>query len=132
MANWYGHARSNYVKIKDIFGLLDAIEPFALGIYQGDNGDVGFITNDEYGGWPSSTELENGEELWFDPGVHIVPFLVDGEVLIMMQVGSEKLRYLTGSASAYHSDGRVIDVTIDQIYEKVRTEFNKTPSLCEY
>ncbi|MBF0556947.1 MAG: hypothetical protein HQK96_20725 [Nitrospirae bacterium] len=98
-----------------------------------------FLSDDEYGSWPSYVCVENEqgeeEEVEFDPTVHICPFMEDGEVLIMMTAGAEKLRYITGHAEAYNSEGKWVSVFIEDIYEKAAKKFGVAKSsitACEY
>lgn len=52
------------------------------------------------GGWPTSHGTEDaaeGEDDHLDTALAIASHLADGEVLILMQCGHEKLRYLDAS-----------------------------------
>jgi len=146
VANWYGTARSNYVRIKDMDGLKKALGPFDIKVVAKDNSDpnlVCFLSVDaDSGGWPGFgyVEAENeetgaGDEVEFDPAAHICPFMADGEILVMMEAGAEKLRYVTGSAQAYNSKGEVVYLNLDRIYKlaakKFKADLSKI-SLCEY
>ena len=125
MANYEGAARSNYVRIKDIAALKAALEPFAIEVSErGTNGTVCFLSEDGDGGWPSTTLTDNDVEIEFDPVAHICPHMVDGEVLVMLESGHERLRYIVGYADAYHSDGRRVGVNIENIYDKASREFD--------
>lgn len=151
MADWFGSARSNYVRVKDMDGLKAALEPWEIDIQPDDEdpakdpAKVCFMSENQFGGWPSTTEIEvddpddpDGiicEEVEFDPAVHICPFLEPGQVLILMEIGAEKLRYLTGNAVAYHSDGRRTALSLDSIYTQAAQEFSvplASISLAEY
>lgn len=135
MANWYGACRTNYVQVKDVDAVIKAAAPFALELIRDEAGRVGFLSTDEYGGWPSSTYAEDDEdclnEIEFDFGF-IVPHLVEREVLVVVCSGAEKLRYVTGDALAYAWDGRVTRVDLTDIYKKVKDEFGVTTTLAEY
>ena len=41
----------------------------------------------------------------------------------MMEVGSERYRYVTGQAIAARWDGRVVHLSLNDIYEKAAREF---------
>ena len=125
MASYEATARSNYVKIKDMDGLRKALEPFDIAIWEQD-GLVGFGQSEmSEGGWPYSLDEldENGDEVMFDPCVQICPFMEEGQVLIMMEVGHEKLRYVSGYATAYNSAGDSIQVGLFDIYDLAATRF---------
>ena len=46
--------------------------------------------------------------------------LQNGWVAIVMEVGAEKLRYVTGYAVAVNHNGKCCDVSIDRIYQLAR------------
>lgn len=55
----------------------------------------------------------------FSIGEHILPYLAEGEVLVVVSSGAEKMRYVTGYAEAFCIvDGEVrhVSVDIDDIY----------------
>ena len=130
MANYYATARSNYFAVKDevtfrqwaeFVGLkvldpthqdktADGIRRFAIAPDGG---------NDD--GWPTSRYNEETEE-YDDVDVHeeLAAFLKDGEVAVLMEVGSEKLRYLCGYATAVNSKGEIVGITLEGIYDLAR------------
>src|SRR6185312_6909258 len=100
MANWYGSARSNYFRVKDTDAFLRWAERRGLGIFKNDQApDILAIhpgdTTDS-GGWPSY-DLENEEEL--DLVSELAEHLAPGQIAILLEIGAEKLRYLTGRQS---------------------------------
>ena len=129
--NYTGTARSNYVKLKDFDGLVNALEPFPISIEKRVDGTVCLLSQDS-GGWPSEPwdggedEDEDGgrPSEYFDPLTHLCPFLEDGQVIVLMEVGNEGYRYLVGAATAYTWDGRHISISIDQIYEQAESLFS--------
>lgn len=121
MSNWYGGSRTNYVKVKDLEGLQQALEPFDLEIVQDDQDRVALLSNSEYGEWPSYGIDDDETEL--DVHEHILPYLEDGQVLIIMEAGAEKPRYISGWAEAYHTGGSVVRVSLQDIYDKVAEVF---------
>ena len=127
MAQWIGVARSNYVKIADVDGLVKALEPFEIEVMGGDAnvGKVMFTVSQESddGGWPTYACAEDGTEIKFDPAIHICPFMEEGQILVMQEVGWEKLRYVTGHAVAYNKAGASTSVNIDDIYAKAAAFF---------
>jgi hypothetical protein len=125
MANWYGAARSNYVEIKDIDGLKKAIGTFDINVIEAARkGFVCFLGGEgSDGAWPSYSIDDEGNELEFSFAEHVVPYMAPNQVLITMEAGAEKLRYITGYAEAYHSDGRVVAVSLYDIYALAEKEF---------
>lgn len=127
MANYYGAARSNYVRIKDMPGLVEALKPWPIIISpKNDNPlNVCFLSDDPDGaGWPSRCwdDGDNDETEW-DTTKFIAPFMEPDQVLIIEEAGHEKLRYVTGWAEATRSDGRQVFVNINDIYDKAAAVF---------
>ena len=58
--------------------------------------------------------------------------LKDGEVIILQEVGAEKLRYLIGSSMALNYEGKHINIDIDDIYEKVKKEWGVEATQATY
>lgn len=124
MSNWYGAARSNYVRIKDMDALKAAIDGISITTQIDDDGRVAFFGDDnDSGGWPM-IEDEDGNVEPIDWSAVVCPHLVEGEILVIMEVGFERLRYLTGEALAYNHEGRVHQVNLNQIYTQAAKAFN--------
>lgn len=154
MANYYGACRSNYFKVKDRKAFEAALDGYAWEIEYMDREDPKsklVLCGTSGGGTPTirrtpEDELaklqEEAARLGTDAPDDLqeidyrelfMTHLQDGEVAILMETGAEKLRYLIGSASAYHSDGRHTFVDLAEIYGKVETEFGvEGVSRCEY
>jgi hypothetical protein len=133
MANWEGAARSNYVSIRDEEGLRKALKPFDITIWE-KNGLFAFGGDSDSGGWPSFAydEEDSDDEVEFDPATQICPFMAEDSVLVMMQSGHEKLRYVDGRAEAYNSAGEYVSISITQIYEIAKEKFGIEPTAAEY
>ena len=130
MGNGYGTARSNYVKAVDVGALKAAMEFWDISVEAGsgkNEGKVCLLCETEYGGWPSSAYDEEAEvDVEFDFANHVMPHVAEGEVLIVMEAGAEKLRYITGWSGAFVRTGddvKAVYTNIDRIYEIVRNEF---------
>lgn len=131
MANWYGIARSNYVLVKELQSLRRALEPWPISIHKkhADDSDfdvyVCFLSDEQdSGGWPTICWMDgDDDETEFDPVRLICPHMAEGQVLVMMESGAEKLRYITGHAVAYTHDGREVHVDLTDIYSKAADAF---------
>jgi hypothetical protein len=123
MANWYGHARTNYFRVKD----QEAFAQWAksrgnLEVIRDAEGRVGLLSDHEYGGWPDfkydeATDETQECDLFQDVAAH----LQEGSVAVFMEVGAEKLRYLTGFALAVNSQGETVETSLDGIYELAKS-----------
>lgn len=136
MANYEGHARSNYVKLDpkkmDALGYL-----FPISFHtREEDGRTCIMSDDEFG--TPGCELFDDADLWHAletltgddkwSGGDRVEFLdvvhhafaddpEDG-LFVWMEVGFEKLRYLTGFATAIDETGEVVNqVSLSDIYD---------------
>ncbi len=115
MANWYGSARTNYVHITDLDALIKALEGFDVNVVEGcanEEGMYAFFAHTDSGGFAHERWTDDADEAEeFDFIEHVMPYVADGEVLIVMESGAEKLRYITGDAYAYIRRGSKIEHT---------------------
>ncbi len=127
MANYYATARSNYFAVKDEtifrqwaeFVGLKVLDP----VRQDETADGirRFVITPDDGddnGWPTSRyNEESGEDDDVDVPSELAAYLQDGEVAVLIEVGSEKLRYLCGYATAVNSKGETHCMSLEGIYE---------------
>jgi len=130
MADHCGTARSNYFRVKDKQKFVDWCESLELKpIYQTDRETeselCGFLAETEYGLLPVYRDEED-----IDFFAELSTHLADGAVGIVMEVGNEKMRYITGFAGAVNSKGEVVCVSIDDIYEKAE-KLGNVITMCE-
>jgi hypothetical protein len=124
MANWYGSARSNYFCVKDREAFLQWAEKRGLGVFKSENNPEHFAihggdSTDE-GLWPSY-DMDADTEI--DLVAELAGHLPKGEVAVLMEIGAEKLRYLTGIAVAVNHKGRAAVVSLDDVYRKAARTF---------
>ena len=118
MADWYGTCRSNYFRVKDMDAFKALCDEFeAIVITRDDDPTlVGFYSNNFNGSIP-----DRYTDGIIDP-VYITDViskhLADHEVCIIMTVGAEKKRYVTGEAIAINHDNKRTNVYLDDIYQK--------------
>ena len=134
MANYYEKARTNYFKVKDavafqkytaLFNGIDLIVNEKTGQYA--------IIFDEEVGIPSFYYNENNEDVEVDFIDDVSQHLTDDSILVVQAIGNEKMRYLTGYATAVNSKGQRVDVSINEIYKLAKQKFGvKEISLAEY
>ena len=128
MANYYGYARSNYVRIIDEEGLVKSLEGLSVKVYLSqDNPELSCLLCDNESGWMTARyDEESGEETEFSFEKDVMPFIAEGEVLIVQEIGNEKLRYLVGQSVAFVRKGdtvQSIGIGMDNIYELASKEF---------
>lgn len=140
MSQWSGAARSNYVRIADMPGLIKSLEPFMPSIEISpnaapDESTVCFLADAGGEGWPTWGQDEDENEIEFNAAEHICPFMEPNQVLVLMESGAEKLCYVSGHASAYHSDGREVHLSLTDIYKMAADAFDLSVldiTACEY
>ncbi len=124
MANWYGNARSNYFRVKDTDVFLRWTERRGFGVFKSQQGPNVLAIHPgnatDCGDWPSY-DMENDTE--FDLVAELAGHLELGQIAVLLEVGAEKLRYLTGQAIAVNARGRVVEVTLNDIYRKAAHAF---------
>ena len=150
--NFYGSARSNFFKVKDPEGfeawaleralvvLESRLNPGSYAVFP--NPDKG-----EDGCWPTSVTLippegldedarydwleaagaDEMEQVEIDVPSALAEQLAEGEIAVLMQAGSEGLRYVSGHATAVAWDGREVDIDLVDIYKLAATTFGVLP-----
>ncbi len=126
MANYVGHARSNYFRVRDETAFLGWVETLPGVVARRDGTPERFVLlveDADGGGWPNRRyyeDMEDEEEI--DLHAELAEHLAEGEVAILEEVGAEKLRYLVGYAVAVNYLGETLSVSIDEIYRKVHED----------
>ena len=124
MANWYGSSRSNYFRVKDCDAFLQWVEKRGLGLSKNSEDATVFAIHSgnstDGGSWPSY-DMEDDTEI--DLVAELAQHLPKGQVAVLMEIGAEKLRYLSGIAIAVNHKGRAAVVSLDDIYRKAARTF---------
>jgi hypothetical protein len=82
-------------------------------------GRVGLLSEQEKGGWPNCRYDEETEECeYIDLFQEVADHLQEGSVALFLEVGAEKLRYMTGHAVAVNATGQVVAISLDDIYDR--------------
>lgn len=130
MANYYSTCRTNYFKVKD----LEEFRKWAgtltwegFEICEGKNGTICILCDN---GWPNC-KLPDYES--FDFLSEFKQHLPDNEVVIFVEAGNERHRYVNGIAIAIMKGRKPISVDINDIYDKAKKRFGvKEISLAEH
>jgi hypothetical protein len=133
MANWYGSARSNYVRVKNRETFLAWVQTLpGVEFAEKDDAFALLVGRDsDGGGWPPSRFTGDLDEE-IDLALEIAPHLAPGEIFVYCECGAEKLRYLTGWATAVNAAGETLHVSIDDIYALAEERWNRAPTLAQY
>jgi hypothetical protein len=126
MSNVNFAGRSNYVKVKDHAGLSKSLSIFShLSLESGKDGKYCILSKYDSSFCQSAyvDDEEGGEyEVELKPEIHIIPFLEDNEIFIIIEVQNDKLRWLYGWAEAYQGSKR-LTVNLEDIYKKIEQEW---------
>lgn len=138
MSNWIGTARTNYVKFASYEGYETAkalVEDSGNEMHPHPRHElVAMISGDDDSGgfnftrW-SEEEGDTDTEWWWP---EVAKHLADGQVLVAIEAGAEKLRYVSGHAFAVHKDGRTVAVSLAGIYDMALEAFGIRPTSAEY
>lgn len=138
MANYRGTSRTNYFRVKDenSFKAWIATHAGATLIDTQIGSDIHYGVHmgaSDSGTWPSTRECpETGESDCYFFAEFLAEHLQDGEVAILISVGSERMRYLGGEALAVHSSGEMTSISLNDIYEKAQAAFGTKPTAAEH
>ena len=132
MANYYSSCRSNYFRVSQPAKFIEWVHRTPYLMYEektrsAEENDMVvmiYVEDPDGGGWPSwAWDEENDEEYEIDITEELSQFICDDDVAILFEVGAEKLRYLTGYATAVNSKGETLHVNICDIYDVVKSNW---------
>lgn len=128
MANYYATCRSNYVRAKNPKRFKELLLEYDVQIIEDDEERIGFISHMDTG---MPCHNSTGDHIDHD-AERVGKHLAEGETLVIMEVGAEKMRYLNGYAVAINWDGRVCHTYLDEIYSRASANFGTKPTKAEY
>lgn len=150
MANWYGMCRSNYIKVKSEEEFRNLLGLFKAQIIEHELEDgtklFGFYSLEEFGEEPilHESEFDAAKEAilkritglaWpeeFEEPLAITDVissvLAEGQVMVVMEVGSQKAVYLSGFASAVHSSGERINIDLEDVIRSRAVDMWSVPA----
>lgn len=113
MADWYGTSRSNYVKVKDVEKATAALEAAGeVHTMDKDGTTWVMVSGDDDGDFNTFYTDENDCEREFSFSEWATEHLAEGQVLVLISAGAEKLRYVSGWAEAHTWDGHEVEVNL--------------------
>lgn len=132
MANYINYWRSNRFQVKDVDTFLKDIEGVECEVTN--NGDSIVLSCSDSGtNWLYYYDEESEDYIYPVWSEIAENNLIEGEVLVFMEIGFEKLRYFVGHAEAYSWKGEKVKCTLDDIYKLAEAKFGVNDiNLCEY
>lgn len=127
MANFTGVERSNYVKFKPekLEEVREYLEQFDVELSpESDQSEAYCLLASSYseGVFSSLSVNENDEEIELELK-RVAEQMEEGQVLVVMLAGYEKMRYVVGEAEAWNWKGESVYVSLSDIYKKAAEEF---------
>lgn len=136
MANYSGAARTNFFRVVDEAAgdeLKAWCEKTGNVLHTHASVPLCFMVSGEResGDFNFDHEDENGEDqhLWWDTICHV---LAEGECLVAVASGAEKLCYVSGHALAMKADGSHVSLSLFDIYDMARKTLGINPTPAEY
>jgi len=136
MANYTGKARTNFFRVVDQ-AAADALEAWCEKtgnvLHTHRSVPLCFMVSggSESGDFNFNYEDEEGDEVsaWWDAICHV---LAEGECLVAMDAGAEKLFYVSGHPVAMKADGSHVSLSLIDIYDMARKTLGINPTVAEY
>lgn len=129
MADFLATSRSNYVLVKDVQAAIDSLKPYDIPIHRHPkNANAIMLTGCDGDGTFSIVSYEELVETYLDLPEWAATHLVEGQVLILISAGAEKLRYVTAWAEAYTWKGEQVSVDLlVTLFSKLESKFGIDP-----
>ena len=133
MANFYGSARTNYFKVKNLAKFKKALDNADVQVVGNVNdGELVALLSCGDGGWCSSYwDDVTGDAVEIDIPSIVAKHLKKGWVAVFLEVGAENLRYILGGAIAVNCKNESVYISLDSIYEKAK-HLGKNITRAEY
>ena len=122
MADFFATSRSNYVLVKDVQAAIESLKHYDIPIHRHptNNSAIMLAGCGSSGEFSSSYVDDNGEDIYLDLAEWSAAHLADNQVLVLVSVGAEKLRYVSAWAEAYTWKGEVVTVDLlDTLFKKI-------------
>ncbi len=134
MANFIGHARSNYFQVKDVENFKSWVLNIpSLGFWEKEGAFAIYSVDPDTGCWPTGAFDPKSEDyVEIDLVADLAEHLQEGEVAVLTEAGAEKLRCISGYSVAVNHKGETVSVSLNQIYQLAMDKFGVDPSRAEY
>jgi hypothetical protein len=132
MANYEATARSNYFRVRDAKAFEEFVDSLGVEAVPDSEGRYAILDRDGTGLPASRYSIEAGEWVDVDFVALLSEHLPDREVAILMEVGHEGSRYISGHAIALNNEGKVVQLNLSDIYGLALKEFGVEPARAEY
>lgn len=132
MSDYYATSRTNFFRVLDIAVFKAAMEAFEVRVYDGtgaDDGKLMLSAEGSFGTWPTTTLNHDTHEFDdIDFAGLLADHLPEGEVLVMVSAGAQKLCDVGGEAVAIMSNGERVELSLADIIPMAKAKFGIEPS----
>jgi hypothetical protein len=132
MADYIAQTRSNYFRVRNVRHFRQFCTRYSLTVVRTDEDGkyrYGFLLD---GPLPTGRTDVKGEWIETDFLGELSRLLAHREIAVVMEVGSEKMRYLVGYAAAVNASGERVQISLSDIYRRCQETFGVQPTLVEY
>jgi len=133
MADYIAQTRSNYFRVKHPGNFRRFCSRYGLSVInnteKGKDCRFGFMMDEPI---PTGRWNKRGERIETDFLKELSCHLMPKEVAVVVEIGSEKMRYLNGYACAVNWEGKRIQVALSDIYRWAKETFGIEPTTAEY
>ena len=129
MADFLATSRSNYVLVKDVQAAIASLKHYDIPIHHhSTNKNAIMLAGCEADGTFNSSYLGESEENYVNLAEWSATHLVEGQVLVLVSVGAEKLDYISAWAEAYTWKGEAITVNLlDVLFSRIQSDLGIPP-----
>jgi hypothetical protein len=133
MADYLAQTRSNYFRVKNAEKFKAFCQRYNLEVITNEKPKKGCKYGFMVDG-PIPTGRCNAKGDWIETDFlqELSAHLMPKEVAVVVEIGSEKMRYLNGYACAVNSKGKRIQVALTDIYKWAKETFGIEPTMAEY
>lgn len=127
MADFLATSRSNYVLVKDVQAAIDSLKPYDIPIHRHPTNKNAIMLAgcDANGTFSLSYVDESGDEIYLDLTEWCKEHLQQGQVLVLVSAGAEKLRDISAWAEAFTWKGETTYVDlVETLFSKMCEKFD--------
>lgn len=129
MANYQGAERTNYVRIREekLHDVAEYVRMFNIEMHEKDGTycftPFGYTDDGCFNAW-CAYEDDDGRECEAElDWAEVALCMEEGQVLVILSAGHEKLRYISGYAQAWDWRGNCVGLSLNEIYRRASEAF---------
>ena len=112
--SWVGMARTNFFPVRDEPAFRAWAQELELVVIADEHNRFGVYSKTDDGGFPTSARGDDEIDFALELSRHLQP----GSIAILMEIGNDKARYVSGFAIGVNSEGKRICIDLGDIYSE--------------